>query len=104
MLMRAALFAAAVGGASSGCDKVFGNHDPRPGDVLGTYHVTTGIASNTCGEGALGEQDSWQFDVKLSRDTGALYWNNGQEVINGTLGADGVSFSFDSGIVIDMRT
>src|SRR5262249_20931251 len=59
---------------------------------------------NSCGEGALGTQPSWAFDVKLAREPGALFWNNGAEQIAGALDDDGVSFHFDSGILIDMRT
>ena len=77
-------------------------HDP--GVKLGTFHVTAARTANTCGEGALGTQAAWTFDVKLSRADRQLLWNNGAELITGSLDADEVTFHFDSGVLIDMRT
>jgi hypothetical protein len=91
--------------ALPGCADAFGHGDAhQPGTVLGTFHVAATRTENTCGEGALGSQSDWAFDVKLARDPGALYWNNGVEMIRGELSADAVTFRFDSGIVMNMRT
>jgi len=78
--------------------------DPHhPGKALGTYHVDAKLEANTCGAGALGSKSEWPFDVKLSRDPGVIYWDNGAEVLPGTLASDDVTFSFTSGVLIDMR-
>jgi hypothetical protein len=74
-----------------------GNKDPKiPGDELGTYQVVANLDSSTCGPGALGAKDVWEFDVKLSRDGDALYWLNGAEAISGSVASDGVSFAFET--------
>jgi hypothetical protein len=78
-----------------------GNKDPKiPGDELGTYQVVATLDSSTCGPGALGSTDVWQFDVKLSRDGDYLYWLNGAEAISGAVAADGVTFAFDTQVVV----
>jgi len=90
--MRAAL--ALLLPLAIGCS---GNKDPKiPGDELGTYKVVANLDSSTCGPGALGAKDVWQFDVKLSRDGDALYWLNGAEAISGAVASDGVSFAFET--------
>jgi hypothetical protein len=106
MLARLGLVALAASGSPSGCDQVFGDgrqNAHHPGTDLGTFQVTGSSIANTCGEGALGEQQTWPFTVKLARDTSNVFWDNGQAVIAGALASDGVSFSFDSGVVMDMR-
>lgn len=106
MWMRRGLLAALVAGLP-GCADLLGDPEKdahQPGDLLGTFHVTATRTANTCGEGALGTQPTWAFDVKLARDAGALFWNNGVEMIHGVLDADDVTFHFDTGVVINMRT
>lgn len=71
-----------------------------PGDQLGSYHVLAELQDSTCGEGALGSQPHWEFDVKLSRQGSYLYWLNGREAISGTIGSDGASFQFDTRIKV----
>jgi len=76
--------------------------DPKiPGDELGTYHVVATLSASTCGPGALGAKDLWEFDVKLSQDGDDLYWLNGAEAIPGNVASDGVSFGFDSHVVVN---
>lgn len=88
-----------------GCSDAFGDKDAhQPGMLLGTFHVAATRSDNTCGEGALGTQPTWAFDVKIARDPGVIYWNNGVEMIHGDLDADLVTFHFDTGIVMNMRT
>lgn len=78
-----------------GCQ--FGEGDAKiPGDQLGTYRVVASLASSSCGPGALGAPELWEFDVRLSRDDPDLYWLNGEEPVYGTVAADGRTFSFDS--------
>jgi len=82
-----------------GCN--FGRDDAKvPGDELGSYRVVATLESSSCGPGALGSKDLWEFDVKLSRDGNDLYWLNGKEVIPGTIASDDISFAFDSGVVV----
>lgn len=84
--------------AVSGCS---GNKDPKiPGDELGTYDVVATLESSTCGPGALGSGDVWEFTVKLSRDGEYIYWLNGAEAISGAVAGDGVTFSFESNVVV----
>ncbi len=71
-----------------------------PGDALGTFHVVGQLTASSCGPGALGSTDVWEFDVKLSKDGPDLYWLNGQEPIHGRIAADGVTFSFDTSAAI----
>ncbi len=89
--------------AAFGCGD--GRVDPHhPGTDLGTFRVDATRTANTCGDSALGGAPAtWSFELRLRRDEGAMYWDNGVEVIPGALGADGQSFSFDTGIVVDMR-
>src|SRR5262245_29370068 len=90
----------------SGCVDLLGDGSGdahQPGDEIGTFHVAATRTTNTCGEGAFGASASWAFDVKLARADGVLYWNNGQEILSGALDEDGVSFSFESGILQNMR-
>lgn len=108
MLARIGLFALAAASSGSGCDQIFGDGSQNahnPGTDLGAFTVTANSTANTCGQGALGAQTSWQFDVHLARDTegGVLFWNNGQASISGTLAADGETFSFDTQVIQNMR-
>jgi len=87
-----------------GCSDVFGTKDAhQPGDALGTYHVVATRSANTCGDGALGNEATWEFDVKLARGDGEVFWNNGAEIISGTIDADQTSFHFSTGVQINMR-
>jgi hypothetical protein len=85
-----------------GCsDLVGGGKDAKiPGEPLGTFHVIGQLESSTCGPGALGATDLWEFDVRLSRDGGDLYWLNGAEAIPGRIAADGKSFAFDTRVAV----
>lgn len=88
-----------------GCGDFFGNKDAyQPGHQLGTFHVVGTRTRNQCGEGALGTEPTWEFDVDLARDKGALYWDNGAQVLTGTLGDDDRTFSIEATVVVDMRT
>jgi hypothetical protein len=90
--------------ALTGCGELFGDKDAhQPGDALGTFHVVGTRTTNQCGEGALGATATWEFDVDLARDEGAVYWDNGAQVLTGALDDDGVTFSIDATVVVDMR-
>src|SRR5215218_7934577 len=104
MWPRWVLFAVLLA-ALPGCSDAFGDKDARQlGTALGAFHVAATRTQNSCGEGALGTQPTWAFDVKLARDPGVIFWNNGAEMIRGDLEADLVTFHFDTGIVMNMRT
>ncbi len=84
-----------------GCGEMGNGNDPHlPGEALGQFRVTANIEESTCGPGALGSTDVWEFDVQLSRRETDLYWLNGQEAIPGRLAADGVSFAFDTRVAV----
>lgn len=94
----------ALGAGLAGCAQAFGTADAhQPGELLGTYHVTATRTQNSCGEGALGTTPSWEFDVKLARDSTTLFWNNGAQVISGAAATDGTSFQIDADVVMNMR-
>jgi hypothetical protein len=85
--------------ASTACT---GKKDAKiPGNELGTYHVISKLDSSTCGPGALGSPDVWEFDVKLSKDGKDLYWLNGSDPVQGSLAADDVTFSFATEVQVD---
>jgi len=51
--------------------------DPlNPGTPIGTFRVDGKLVSNACGA-AESAPDPWEFDVKLSRDHGTVYWVQG---------------------------
>lgn len=96
---------ALLAGSLAGCEEFFGDQDARrPGDLLGTFHVTATAASNTCGTGALGAPAAFEFDVELSRDNGLIYWLAPSGPIQGRLAADGVTFAFEAQSIVDMRS
>lgn len=74
-----------------------------PGDFIGVFAVDAKQDANTCGAGALNSPAAWSFDVRLSREIGIIYWNNGAELINGDLDADKHTFSFDTSVIVNMR-
>ncbi|HSO00764.1 MAG TPA: hypothetical protein VLS89_20870, partial [Candidatus Nanopelagicales bacterium] len=91
--------------ALAGCGDIFGNKDAhQPGEALGTFHVAGTRTSNTCGEGALGSTPTWEFDVQLAREDGILSWDNGATIVIGALAEDGVTFSIEATVVVDMRS
>ncbi|MDI3282972.1 hypothetical protein [Polyangium sp. 15x6] len=99
---RSTLLVGLAGALLAGCGD--GKVDPHhPGELLGTYEVSATRETTTCGEGALGSTATWEFEVRLSRGDGVLYWDSGAEVTAGTLGSDDRRFSFDTSLVVDMR-
>jgi hypothetical protein len=99
--MRRSLLILLAGSSLACSDLAGGGKDAKiPGEALGTYHVIAALETSTCGPGALGSTDLWEFDVKLSRDGNDLYWLNGEEAIPGRIAADGTSFAFDTRAVV----
>jgi hypothetical protein len=88
--------------ALPGCEAA--SVDPHhPGADLGAFRVDADRTKNVCGASALGGSPAkWTFDLRLRRGDGELYWDNGVELIIGTK-AEGESFAFDTGVVVDMR-
>ncbi len=102
LFVRGTLFIGLVAALVVGCGD--GKVDPHhPGEPLGTFDVDATRETTTCGEGALGSPAAWQFEVRLSRGDGVLYWDSGAEVTPGTLAADDRRFSFETRLVVDMR-
>ena len=87
------------GALSSACGE--GGHGGVPGEELGTYAVEGSLARSSCGPGALGATDPWQFEVRLSRADRELFWLNGREAIQGSLQPDGVSFGFETRVEVE---
>lgn len=73
-----------------------------PGDLLGVYAVQGELTASTCGDGALGAEPTWSFDVKLSRFDNDLYWLNGREAVVGDIASDGRSFTITSSVQVDV--
>lgn len=87
--------------ACSSCE--FGEGDAKvPGEPLGTFEVIAELDSSTCGAGALGSTDLWEFEVQLSKDYDQLFWLNGREVIPGRIARDGESFEFDTRVQVEV--
>jgi len=87
--------------ACASCE--FGQGDAKvPGEPLGTFEVVAELDSSTCGSGALGSTDVWEFEVQLSKDYDQLFWLNGREVIPGVLASDGESFEFDTRVQVEI--
>jgi hypothetical protein len=79
-------------------------YDPDgPGDFIGVFGVDAKQDANTCGAGALNAPATWSFEVRLSRETGLMYWDNGAELITGDLDSDKHTFSFETSVIVDMR-
>lgn len=84
------------------CSGIFGDKPGSLGEPLGTYHVVAHQSTSSCGAGALGATDPWEFDVQLSRDGETLYWKNGTDAIEGQVGSDG-TFSFASSVTVTVQ-
>jgi hypothetical protein len=93
----------ALGWFVAGCID-FGDTDAKiPGEELGAYRVSAELDNSSCGPGALGSTESWQFSVRLSRDGPDLFWLNGAEAICGQVAADGVSFAFETAVRAELQ-
>ena len=82
------------------CQQKMLDDDGLPGTSLGTYQVHATLTQSTCGPGAFGSPDTWDFEVKLAVDGSVLYWNNGSELVEGSVGSDGAAFSFSDQLTI----
>ncbi len=83
-----------AGACAPGCMQDMVDDDGLPGQSMGTYRVRATLTSNACGPGAFGALDDWEFEVKLAREGSVIYWNNGTELVEGSLADDGKTFSF----------
>ena len=96
-----ALVLLASAAQSLACSGIMADHNGRQlGDDLGRFHVAAKLEQSSCGPGALGSTDNWEFDVDLSRDGSKLYWKNGSDPVTGQVAGDGVSFTFDSQSIV----
>ena len=73
-----------------------GGHGDVPGEWLGRYAVVAKIEQSSCGPGALGATDVWEFEMELSRGDRELFWLHAEQVVAGRLASDGVGFTFES--------
>jgi hypothetical protein len=79
-----------------------GDEDPKqPGEVIGFFTVDGALSEDTCGAESLSAPSNWSFEVKLSRDDGALYWLNGREAIVGDIDESG-RFAFDTHVDVTL--
>lgn len=72
------------------------------GDDLGRFAVGARLDTSSCGTQALDTPEKWDFEVVLSKDHDLVYWNTGDDAVEGTLDADGKGFSFSSETVVSM--
>lgn len=85
------------------CSGALAKDDGRAlGQDLGRFHVKASIGSTSCGPNALEAPEQWEFDVVLSRDPPSIYWNTGDDSVQGDLAADQRRFEFSSETVVDM--
>lgn len=99
--MRRARLAAMALVAHPACEFQEGVDAKVPGEALGTYRVLAALEDSTCGDGLAQAPESWEFEVKLSRQGDNLYWLNGREVIAGVVGSRG-SFSFATSVITEI--
>jgi len=91
-----------AGACGPGCVHDMLDDDGLPGQSMGTYRVQATLTSNSCGPGAFGALDAWEFEVKLAREGSVIYWNNGTELVEGSLAADGRAFSFSDQLTMPL--
>lgn len=100
--MRAVLCILAVVSAAGCSDMMAKDGEGRTlGDDLGGFHVVATLEETSCGPGALGSTELWEFDVRLARDGSTLYWQNGEEPVSGRVVGE-TAFSFDSRSVVEV--
>ncbi len=107
-MRRALLLSIGAAALTLGCVNPFGQPESQamnPGQQVGTFAVNASEGPNTCGAGALGSPSAYMFNVTMSVEGSTIYWNegNGAPVVPGTLAADGVTFSFETTSITDMR-
>lgn len=69
------------------------------GDDLGTFRVVATQTENTCGPGALGSSQSFDFALDLSREHSELFWNGN---VRGRIDAS-LAFEFRAEVRIELR-
>lgn len=69
---------------------------------IGTFHVTAKRTSDSCGDASPTLPATVEFDVRFLREADTIYWDNGQDMVGGTL-TDDHKFSFDTTLTLDMR-
>lgn len=80
-MLRPVALAVAASLAALGCS---GSDPYKPGEAIGTFHVTAALASSTCGA----VPNPWEFDVRLRHDGSTLYWVQGGAPVAGAVGTD----------------
>jgi hypothetical protein len=86
-----------------GCRNMMADGDGRAlGDDLGRFSVAARLKTSNCGPQALDTPDDWKFDVFLSHEHSSLYWNTGADAVEGTIAADGKTFSLSSDSIVNV--
>lgn len=80
-MLRPAALAAAASLAVLGCS---GKDPYKPGESVGTFHVSAALTSSTCGA----VPNPWEFDVRLRYEEGTLYWVQGGAPVSGLADAN----------------
>jgi hypothetical protein len=99
-------FLCAISCVAFGCvqepQEALDDQDPHaPGELIGFFSVTGKLADDSCGAESLNAPAKWDFEVKLSREGGTLYWLNGREAIVGDIDGKG-AFSFATHLDLPM--
>jgi hypothetical protein len=106
-MRRQLLLAIAASVFGAGCVNPFGPQESSttmPGQPVGTFAVSATQGENTCGAGALGAPAAYTFNVTMSVSGSVIYWNDSSgSSVAGSLAADGVTFSFATSTITDMR-
>jgi hypothetical protein len=69
------------------------------GDDLGTFGVAATETENTCGPGALGSTERFDFEVDLSRAHSELFWN---EAVAGRIDGS-LAFELRAAVRVELR-
>jgi hypothetical protein len=73
-----------VAGLVLGCASCTGKDPYDPGEPIGTFKVSAKLVANSCGQAP----NPWEFDVKINREPGKIYWMQGGLPVEGTVSGD----------------
>ncbi len=70
---------------------------------LGDFTLKLKMTQSSCGQGALGLENQFSFDVSLSHDGDTGQWTSGGATIDGAFDPDAKTLDFTSSVTTDMR-
>jgi hypothetical protein len=79
--MRGAIVLGAMLLVTSACT---GKDPYNPGEPVGTFKVTAKLVANSCGAAP----NPWEFDVRINREPGKIYWMQGGLPVEGKVSSD----------------